>query len=114
LWLCPGELDLRRLAPPLEAPDRASFLTAKAVRSASAGEWMTWWRNCVVLAPAGHDRSRVCRPAEQLRRRFRSQAGARMAVVHAVERFDGPTGRLPALGNRSRIACGASRILMKD
>jgi putative transposase len=48
------------------------------------------------------------------RRRFRSQAEARMAVFHFSEGFYNPTRRHSALGYLSPIEYGAREMLMKD
>ena len=48
------------------------------------------------------------------RRRFRSQAEARMAVFHFIEGFYNPTRRHSALGYLSPIEFEARRMLMKD
>jgi putative transposase len=48
------------------------------------------------------------------RRRFRSQAEARMAVFHFIEGFYNPTKRHSSLGYLSPIEFEARRILMTD
>ena len=48
------------------------------------------------------------------RRRFRSQAEARMAVFHFIEGFYNPTRRHSALGYLSPIEYEARKMLMKD
>ena len=46
------------------------------------------------------------------RRRFRTQAEARMAVLHLIEGFHNPTRRHPSLGSLSPIECRAKKMLM--
>jgi len=46
------------------------------------------------------------------RRRFRTQAEARMAVLHLIEGFHNPTRRHPSLGSLSPIECKAKKMLM--
>jgi len=48
------------------------------------------------------------------RRRFRSQAEARMAVFHFIEGFYNPTRRHSSLGYLSPIEFEARKMLMKD
>ena len=48
------------------------------------------------------------------RRRFRSQAEARMAVFHFIEGFYNPTRRHSALGYLSPIEYEARKMIMKD
>jgi len=48
------------------------------------------------------------------RRRFRSQAEARMAVSHFIEGFYTPTRRHPSLGYLSPAEFEARKMLMKD
>ncbi len=48
------------------------------------------------------------------RRRFRSQAEARMAVFHFIEGFYNPTRRHSALGYLSPIEFEARKMHMKD
>ncbi len=48
------------------------------------------------------------------RRRFRSQAEARMAVFHFIEGFYNPARRHSSLGYLSPIEFEAKKMLMKD